>query len=1079
MGGFFISLKTYFRKKALLKYFFSLLLLAVGVSSTAQTPRLMLPLGHTDELSDAIFTTDGKRVITTSLDGMAKVWNAEGRLLLNLKGGHETGPIATVACSLDGSVIATETTEDFTNERVVKVWDGLTGRQLGYYRAGSVRVSPDGRKVVLSGGKGTRVIDARSGSLLQHLPGTRGFQSFIDIDSMGENLLLAEDLRGGSRVHSIDTIWLWSLRTGELLRRFTIEKESVTALRFSSDGQQVLCGSESNILRVWDVARGNLLTQIATTDAPDFVGGDGHMVVAAPLEHTGQLRCWTVADGRIVYSLPLSKPAWVVRMDASGKYIALATADSLKAYLTATGNSIFAVDGTASALAWNKGSLLLADSIVYDVTAGRRVASLRGGSLHPLRFGYLGNGDNLLLGQGKDNILWRIGNGVQLTGVAPGEKLLGSSPSFFTTLSTAGSINTWDLRSGTRLHSIPVGKSSVLAGVDAKRLVLGDSAALQLTDLSGNTLHRIKVQGKVLLKAANKDFTRLLVFTTNNHIALINLVTGIRLLDLNLDQSATRILLSNDGNFFVACLEDKTARLYQADGKIIGTYAAQQTIAYGYEFEDKGSFSSIAFSPDSKKLLTVTRNGVFVELRECTTGKELRTLPIDKGFGFSSIILFARFSPDGKTILVTFRDYKALLLDADDGHILGELVGHQAEIIGADFSSDSKRLLTISADNTARVWSAMDGKNIFHCFATDTVNFFVQRADGYYWSSKTASRGLHYVTSNLDVVSFEQLDLRYNRPDKVLELFASTSKEVVESYRKAYEKRIRKLGIDTLLFADSRSVPLAAVVNRMEIPYVANSSSLPMHLVAKDSIHALQRVQIWLNGSPQLGPTGIKLRGTRSFDSTFLLTLTDGNNVLEASVTNSNGVESYRSPIEVMYMPPQPSVSRLYFVGIGIDSFAQSEHNLGYSVKDVRDLAAAFREKYGSAMQVDTLFNERVTPGNVLALKEKLRAASVNDRVIVAYSGHGLLSRAHDYYLSAHGTRFEQPENGSIPYEHLESLMEGISPVKKLLLIDACHSGEVDKEEAQKLHQATGALSAVGTRVAGAKGIAPGRTTSA
>ena len=35
----------------------------------------------------------------------------------------------------------------------------------------------------------------------------------------------------------------------------------------------------------------------------------------------------------------------------------------------------------------------------------------------------------------------------------------------------------------------------------------------------------------------------------------------------------------------------------------------------------------------------------------------------------------------------------------------------------------------------------------------------------------------------------------------------------------------------------------------------------------------------------------------------------------------------------------------------------------------------------------------------------------------------------------------------AIAYEDLESLLDGIAPLKKTLLIDACHSGEIDKDE--------------------------------
>ncbi len=109
------------------------------------------------------------------------------------------------------------------------------------------------------------------------------------------------------------------------------------------------------------------------------------------------------------------------------------------------------------------------------------------------------------------------------------------------------------------------------------------------------------------------------------------------------------------------------------------------------------------------------------------------------------------------------------------------------------------------------------------------------------------------------------------------------------------------------------------------------------------------------------------------------------------------------------------------------------------------------REHYGDSLTIDTLFNERVTRENVIALKRHLKALTEDDKVIVSYSGHGVLSTEYDYFLSTYPISFEKPEERGLPYDDLESLLDGIRPRKKLMLIDACHSGELDKEEIAKI----------------------------
>ena len=121
-------------------------------------------------------------------------------------------------------------------------------------------------------------------------------------------------------------------------------------------------------------------------------------------------------------------------------------------------------------------------------------------------------------------------------------------------------------------------------------------------------------------------------------------------------------------------------------------------------------------------------------------------------------------------------------------------------------------------------------------------------------------------------------------------------------------------------------------------------------------------------------------------------------------------------------------------------------------------------------MEASLLFNEQVTLQNVRELKQKLLQSKEDDKVIIVYSGHGLLSKNYDYYLSTHTVNFTQPEQNGLLYEELENLADSIRSRKKLMLIDACHSGEVDKEEMQKIATVQAALKGNGV-TAGNKGI--------
>jgi len=125
-------------------------------------------------------------------------------------------------------------------------------------------------------------------------------------------------------------------------------------------------------------------------------------------------------------------------------------------------------------------------------------------------------------------------------------------------------------------------------------------------------------------------------------------------------------------------------------------------------------------------------------------------------------------------------------------------------------------------------------------------------------------------------------------------------------------------------------------------------------------------------------------------------------------------------------------------------------------------------DKYFGKVITKTLTDEQVTKENIAALKDFLKPAMRNDQVIVFVAGHGVLDAKLDYYLASNDMDFSRPEQRGIPYEELESVLDGIKPLKKILMVDACHSGEIDKDEVELAQAETVAEGAITFRSAGA-----------
>ena len=112
---------------------------------------------------------------------------------------------------------------------------------------------------------------------------------------------------------------------------------------------------------------------------------------------------------------------------------------------------------------------------------------------------------------------------------------------------------------------------------------------------------------------------------------------------------------------------------------------------------DEGNTSVATFSPDGKKLITGSDNGL-AQIWSID-GTQLSTLQVHQ-----DTVLDAQFSSNGKVIATASRDGKARLW-TPTGRLLSVIEGHKGEIWSITFSPDGQLLATASKDETARLWT--------------------------------------------------------------------------------------------------------------------------------------------------------------------------------------------------------------------------------------------------------------------------------------------------------------------------------------------------------------------------------------
>lgn len=77
-----------------------------------------------------------------------------------------------------------------------------------------------------------------------------------------------------------------------------------------------------------------------------------------------------------------------------------------------------------------------------------------------------------------------------------------------------------------------------------------------------------------------------------------------------------------------------------------------------------------------------------------------------------------------------------------------------------------------------------------------------------------------------------------------------------------------------------------------------------------------------------------------------------------------------------------------------------------------------------------------------------------------------------DYYFATHDLDFNQPAQSGLGYDDIERLLDGIAARRKVLLMDTCHSGELDKGDFETTTLAQTEIGkTVKMRVVGSRGL--------
>jgi WD40 repeat protein len=399
---------------------------------------------------------------------------------------------------------------------------------------------------------------------------------------------------------------------------------------------------------------------------------------------------------------------------------------------------------------------------------------------------------------------------------------------------------------------------------------------------------------------------------------------------------------------------------------------------------------------------------------------------------------------------VTESDYAVNLWDRGNESLKCNFLGHKLTVNSTDFSNDYNFVFSGSMDGTVKIWSVDSCKEILSCIAVGYDEYIFVTPDFHYTGSKDALKGVGFKMDGERLYPFEQYDLRLNRPDVIAERLNIASQNMIRAFKRAYQKRLEKMGFNQNMLEEEYSLPELVIHNKSDIGFQTTENELLLDISAKDNNHALDRINVWINDVPVYGREGIDIKENSKElkNKKIKLALSAGKNKIQISVLNSKGIESLKETIDIM--APVSSVKPdLYIIAVGISDYHDDDIDLNYAAKDASDISALFEQKTDKFGKIEIIkvLDHDATKENILKTKETLQKTDINDLVIIYTAGHGFLDDNLDYFFATTDVDVMDPSAAGLPYDELEDLLDDIPARKKLLLMDACHSGEIDYDE--------------------------------
>lgn len=961
------------------------------------SPRLLPPLGHTHRVRSLAVSRDGRLVLTGSEDSTALLWSFDTGRVVERYSGHDD-KVMGAAFSPDERHVVTGSLD-----RTIRVWDTRSGQELKRFRIElsplgggiakilAVAYSPDGRFLLCGTSAGMLLLNAETGSIVEHY-GPRGIQMLrTDINAVAFSPDGRQVAAGYWR-----GIYVWETESGEELHLLEVAdgspsgkdaKRDITSVMFTPDGQQIVAGSEDSVIHVWDAETGRVVRRLVGHSRPVrsiALSRDGRYVLSGSEDETARL--WDLSSGKEQRQIKSGLGVWSVAFGKDDQLVLVGTGFGATAWDTATGKLT---------------QLLHAKS--FSRYGGLAIS---------------GNGRYLVSGTSSGDVqVWDLASGHQKMRLAGhtewvNDIAVSANSRYVVSAAADKSIRLWNLETGRevgRLDDLREAITGVDITHDGQFLLAASDRGVEVWSLkTGEVVHRLQSKFLGLIPA---------------------------------EVSMARF--SSDGEYIVASFLDPAAGIgvwNLKTGEEVRRFSHFDVLSGHRDW-----IRSAAISPDGRHVFSASDDKT-ARMWNIETGLEVQSFQHDHP------VSFVVASGNGE-FLLTASNNTIHLWDIKHRKKVRDLSGHWGRVTGLALTPDGRYVVSASGDGTTRFWDlrASDGQEVLAYVFVNERDWIAYTPDGLFDGTPDAWKGSAWrIGTELESVPVERFFSEFFYPDLVPDVLAGKrpmpTRQISAVDRRPPEVELGVTDLKHRQETSQREVTAEVYVRAAgdgqarDVRLFRNGTLVHRwrgEVLAGQKLRVLTATVRLVAGENVLSAYAFNSDNVKSEDAEFLLT--GGDALRRPGVVHivSIGVNTYDDPSYQTLVYSEKD-AREFAVTLASE-LPRANAQLGTRVTTLLG---------GEATKINVMNTlRRLGASRKAMVPDAPGPAQPEDVVIVFFSGHGVAHGGAFYLIprdvgraSARAVE-EVLRATAVSNVELEELFAEIDAGRLLLVIDACNSG--------------------------------------